>query len=80
MKTLLKSLIGLFSLVLFTNVALAQTADKPLAGATYTYRVQAEDIDNTIKAWLPNIEIISPLSYRDKFIKELENYLSLYKK
>ncbi|APW66795.1 MAG: hypothetical protein CL624_14245 [Arcobacter sp.] len=39
-----------------------------------------EDIDNTIKAWLPNIEIISPLSYRDKFIKELENYLSLYKK
>ncbi|MPQ47601.1 hypothetical protein GCQ56_11365 [Marinifilum sp. N1E240] len=48
MKTLLKSLIGLFSLVLFTNVALAQTADKPLAGATYTYRVQAEDIDNTI--------------------------------
>lgn len=39
-----------------------------------------EDIDNTIKAWIPNIEIISPLSYRDKFIKELENYLSLYKK
>eukprot|EP00920_Eleutheroschizon_duboscqi_P025596 GHVT01063091.1.p1 GENE.GHVT01063091.1~~GHVT01063091.1.p1 ORF type:complete len:292 (-),score=10.36 GHVT01063091.1:57-932(-) len=39
-----------------------------------------EDIDNTIKAWLPNIEIISPKSYREKLVKELEEYISLYKK
>jgi predicted DNA-binding transcriptional regulator YafY len=38
-----------------------------------------EDIDNIIKAWLPNIEIISPKSYRDKLVKELEKYISLYR-
>lgn len=37
-----------------------------------------EDIDNTIKAWLPNIELISPKSYREKFVNELKDYLKIY--
>lgn len=39
-----------------------------------------EDIDNTIKAWIPNIELISPKEYKDKFVKELKEYISLYEK
>ena len=35
-----------------------------------------EDIDNIIKAWLPHIEIIEPLRFRDKLINELKNYLT----
>ncbi len=34
-----------------------------------------EDIDNIIKSWLPNIEIIEPKRLRDKIIQELEDYL-----
>ncbi len=34
-----------------------------------------EDIDNIIKAWLPDIEVIAPIRYRDKLKKELEDYL-----
>jgi len=33
------------------------------------------DIDPEIKSWLPYIEILEPLSYREKFIKELSKYL-----
>jgi len=38
-----------------------------------------EDIDNTIKAWIPDVEILSPTYYRDSFAKELEKYLQIYK-
>lgn len=38
-----------------------------------------EDIDNTIKAWIPDIELISPKEYRDSFIKELKEYVNSYK-
>lgn len=34
-----------------------------------------EDVDNLLKAWLPNIEIISPKRFREKLINELETYL-----
>ncbi|MFK2823669.1 helix-turn-helix transcriptional regulator [Arcobacter sp. YIC-80] len=37
-----------------------------------------EDIDNIIKAWLPDIQIIEPQSYKEKFIKELQQYLKAY--
>ncbi|MDD3009347.1 MAG: WYL domain-containing protein [Arcobacter sp.] len=37
-----------------------------------------EDIDNILKAWIPDIEIISPKKYRDNFIKELEQYIKIY--
>ena len=37
-----------------------------------------EDIDNTIKAWIPDIELISPKFYREKFIKELQDYINKY--
>jgi hypothetical protein len=48
MKKTLKSLIGLLALVLLTSVVNAQTADKPYAGATYKYKVQADDLTNAI--------------------------------
>ena len=38
-----------------------------------------EDIDNIIKSWLPNIEIIEPKRLRDKIIQELEDYLKKMK-
>lgn len=38
-----------------------------------------EDIDNTIKAWIPDVELISPTFYRNKFVKELEEYIKTYK-
>jgi len=34
-----------------------------------------EDIDNIIKSWLPNIEILKPQRYRDKLFHELKNYI-----
>ena len=34
-----------------------------------------EDIDNIIKAWLPHIEIIEPMRFRDKLKNELKEYL-----
>jgi len=34
-----------------------------------------EDIDNIIKSWLPDIEVLEPKRYRDKIIKELKDYL-----
>lgn len=34
-----------------------------------------EDIDPEIKSWIPYIEIIKPLDYREKFIAELQGYL-----
>jgi predicted DNA-binding transcriptional regulator YafY len=34
-----------------------------------------EDIDNLIKAWLPHIEIISPIDYNEQITKELQKYL-----
>jgi predicted DNA-binding transcriptional regulator YafY len=37
-----------------------------------------EDIDNILKAWIPDIEIISPQKYRDNFVKELEEYIKIY--
>jgi len=38
-----------------------------------------EDIDNTIKAWIPDVELLAPKTYRNKLRKELEEYLKLYK-
>lgn len=35
-----------------------------------------EDIDNMVKSWLPHIEVISPLEYREKITNELEEYIS----
>ncbi len=34
-----------------------------------------EDVDNLIKAWLPDIEIISPKIFKDKIIEELRLYV-----
>lgn len=34
-----------------------------------------EDIDNLIKAWLPHIEIIDPIDYKEQITNELEKYL-----
>ena len=34
-----------------------------------------EDVDNLIKSWLPDIEVISPIRFRDKIIHELKQYL-----
>lgn len=34
-----------------------------------------EDIDNIIKSWLPDIEVIEPKRYANKIKKELEDYL-----
>ena len=34
-----------------------------------------EDIDNLIKAWLPHIEIIDPIDYKEQITTELQNYL-----
>jgi len=37
-----------------------------------------EDIDNIIKAWIPDVELLSPLCYRENFVKELKKYLEIY--
>jgi len=34
-----------------------------------------EDIDNIIKSWLPHIEVIKPLRYKKKLLKELKDYI-----
>jgi len=34
-----------------------------------------EDIDNIIKSWLPDIEVLKPKRYKDKIKKELKEYL-----
>jgi len=34
-----------------------------------------EDVDNLIKSWLPDIEVISPIRFRDKIINELKEYI-----
>lgn len=34
-----------------------------------------EDIDNIIKSWLPDIEVLEPIDYRDKINNELKTYL-----
>ncbi len=35
-----------------------------------------EDIDNIIKSWLPDIEVLQPKRYKEKIISELRDYLS----
>ncbi len=35
-----------------------------------------EDIDNIIKSWLPDIEVLEPKRYKKKIISELKEYLS----
>jgi predicted DNA-binding transcriptional regulator YafY len=35
-----------------------------------------EDIDNVIKSWLPDIQIISPKDYKVEFENELKEYIS----
>lgn len=34
------------------------------------------DVDSEIKSWLPNIEIVEPLEYKEKFLNELREYLN----
>lgn len=34
-----------------------------------------EEIDNLVKSWLPDIQILTPLSYRDAFKEELSKYI-----
>jgi predicted DNA-binding transcriptional regulator YafY len=34
-----------------------------------------EDVDNLIKAWLPHVEVLEPLRFREKLKKELTEYL-----
>lgn len=34
-----------------------------------------EDIDNLIKAWLPDIEVLEPAAFRDQIVHELQAYL-----
>lgn len=34
-----------------------------------------EDIDNMIKSWLPHVEILKPLRYREKVTNELKEYI-----
>jgi len=34
-----------------------------------------EDIDSMIKSWIPDIEVISPVRYKNKIIRELKDYL-----
>ncbi len=34
-----------------------------------------EDIDNLVKAWLPDIEVLEPHRYREKLLSELQSYL-----
>ena len=34
-----------------------------------------EDIDNIIKSWLPHIEVLEPIEYKEQIIEELKTYL-----
>lgn len=34
-----------------------------------------EEIDNLVKSWLPDIQILAPISYKEAFENELKNYL-----
>ena len=34
-----------------------------------------EDVDNLIKSWLPDIEVISPKSFKDRILRELTQYI-----
>lgn len=34
-----------------------------------------EEIDNLVKSWLPDIQILTPISYKEAFEDELKNYL-----
>jgi len=34
-----------------------------------------EDLDNLVKSWLPHIEVLSPLSFRERISRELRQYL-----
>lgn len=36
-----------------------------------------EDIDNILKAWLPDIEVIEPVEYKEKIYNELSGYLKI---
>ena len=38
-----------------------------------------EEIDNLVKAWLPDIQIIEPKSYKEKFMEELQAYMQIFK-
>ena len=38
-----------------------------------------EDIDNIIKAWLPHVEILEPVRFKNKLLNELEDYLKKIK-
>jgi predicted DNA-binding transcriptional regulator YafY len=35
-----------------------------------------EEFDNIIKSWLPDIEVVEPIEYRDRLIKELREYIN----
>ena len=35
-----------------------------------------EDIDNIIKSWLPHVEVLEPIEYKNQFINELRNYMN----
>jgi len=39
-----------------------------------------EEIDNLVKAWLPDIQIIEPHHYKEKFMEELQVYMQILKK
>ena len=38
-----------------------------------------EDIDNIIKAWLPHVEVLEPLRFKNKLLNELETYIQKVK-
>lgn len=38
-----------------------------------------EDVDNIIKAWLPHVEILEPIRFRNKLTDELEEYIKRIK-
>ena len=35
-----------------------------------------EDIDNIVKGWLPDIEVIEPVRYKEKLMQELRDYIN----
>lgn len=39
----------------------------------------AEEVDNLIKSWMPDIQIIKPLYLKNRLISELDNYLQILK-
>ncbi|MBD3843738.1 MAG: WYL domain-containing protein, partial [Campylobacterales bacterium] len=34
-----------------------------------------EDIDNLIKSWLPHIEVLEPIEFKERILKELKEYI-----